>query len=62
VRKSINRGMPGNCVFSGNGYKVEALIVDFSTAFDLAPNGLLLTTIANSGVDSRVVVWIMVCF
>jgi hypothetical protein len=34
------------------------LIVDFSKAFDLVPNGRLLTKIANSGMDSRVVVWI----
>jgi len=30
----------------------------FSKAFDLIPHGQLLTKIANSGVDSRVVVWI----
>ena len=31
---------------------------DFLKAFDLAPHGRLLMKIANSGVDSRVVVWI----
>ena len=41
-----------------NGDKIDASIVDFSKAFDLVPNGRLLTKIANSGVDSRVVVWI----
>jgi len=41
-----------------NGDKIDAIIVDFSKAFDLVPLGRLLTKIANSGVDSRVVVWI----
>jgi len=41
-----------------NGEKIDAIIVDFSKAFDLVPHGRLVTKIANSGVDSRVVVWI----
>jgi len=41
-----------------NGDKIDAIIVDFSKTFDLVPHGRLLTKIANSGVDSRVVVWI----
>ena len=41
-----------------NGDKIDAIIVDFSKAFDLVPHGRLLKKIANSGVDSRVVVWI----
>ena len=41
-----------------NGDKIDAIIVDFSKAFDLVPHGRLLTKIANSGVDTRVVVWI----
>jgi len=41
-----------------NGDKMDAIIVDFSKAVDLVPQGRLLTKIANSGVDSRVVVWI----
>jgi len=41
-----------------NGDKIDTIIVDFSKAFDLVPHGRLLTKIANSGVDSRVVVWI----
>jgi hypothetical protein len=41
-----------------NGYKIDPIIVDFSNVFDLVPHGRLLTKIANSGVDSRVVVWI----
>ena len=38
--------------------RIDAIIIDFSKAFDLVPHGRLLTKIANSGVDSRVVVWI----
>ena len=41
-----------------NGDRIDAIIIDFSKAFDLVPHGRLLTKIANSGVDSRVVVWI----
>jgi hypothetical protein len=41
-----------------NGDKIDAIIVDFSKAFDLVPHGQLLNKIANLGVDSRVVVWI----
>jgi hypothetical protein len=41
-----------------NGVKVDAIIVDFSKAFDLVPHGRLLAKIANSGVDKRVTVWI----
>jgi len=40
------------------GERIDASIIDFSKAFDLVPHGRLLTKIANSGVDSRVVVWI----
>ena len=41
-----------------NGDRIDAIIIDFSKAFDLVPHGRLLTKIANSGVDSRVIVWI----
>jgi hypothetical protein len=41
-----------------NGDRIDAIIVDFSKAFDLVPHGLLLVKITNSGVDARVVVWI----
>jgi hypothetical protein len=37
---------------------LDAIIIDFSNAFDLVPHGRLLKKIAASGVDSRVVVWI----
>jgi hypothetical protein len=48
----------------GNGWlitdsieKANSLITDFSKAFNLVPHDQLLTRIAASGVDSRVVVW-----
>ena len=41
-----------------NGDKIDAIIVDFSKAFDFVPHGRLLTKIANTGGDSSVVVWI----
>ena len=41
-----------------NGDKFDGIIVDFSKTFDLFPQDRLLTQIANSGVDSTVVVWI----
>ena len=41
-----------------NGDRIDAIIIDSSKAFDLVPHGQLLTKTANSGVDSRVVVWI----
>ena len=41
-----------------NGDRMDAVIIDFSKAFDLVPHGRLFTKIANSLVDSRVVVWI----
>jgi hypothetical protein len=41
-----------------NGGRMDAIIVDFSKAFDLVPHRRLLVKIADSGVDSRVVVWI----
>jgi len=37
---------------------IDAIMIDFSKAFDLVPHGRLLMKIANLGVDSRVVVWI----
>ena len=41
-----------------NGDRIDAIIIDFSKAFDLVLHGRLLTKIANSEVDCRVVVWI----
>ena len=37
---------------------IGAITVDFSKTFDLVPHGGLLTKMANTGVNSRVVVWI----
>jgi len=39
--------------------RLDAIIIDFSKAFDLVPHDRLLKKIAASGVDSRVVVGIM---
>ena len=37
---------------------IDAIIIDFSKAFDLFPHDQLLTKQAASGMDSRVVVWV----
>ena len=37
---------------------MNTIVIEFSKAFGLVPHGRLLTKIANSGVDPRVVVWI----
>ena len=40
------------------GFRINAVIIDFSKAFDLVPFDRLLMKIAASGLDSRLVVWI----
>ena len=40
------------------GVGIDAIIIDFSRAFDLVPHDRLLTKLTASGVDSRVVVWV----
>jgi len=40
------------------GVKTDAIIIDFSKAFDLVPHDRLLTKIAATGVGLRVVVWV----
>ena len=40
------------------GVRTDAIIIDFSKAFDLVPHDRLLTKIAATGVDLRVVVWV----
>jgi hypothetical protein len=40
------------------GGKMDAIIIDFSKAFELDPQCGLLLKIADSGMDIRVVVWI----
>ena len=37
---------------------IYAIIIEFSKAFDLVSHDRLLTKLAASGVDSRVVVWV----
>ena len=37
---------------------IDAIIINFTKAFDLVPPDWLLTKMAASGVDSRVVVWV----
>ena len=39
------------------GVDIDAIILDFSKAFDLVPHGRLLTKLAASGVVSRIVFW-----
>jgi hypothetical protein len=41
-----------------NVVRTDAIIIDFSKAFDLVPHDRLLRKLAASGVDLRVVVWI----
>jgi len=40
------------------GVRTDAIIIDFSNAFDLVPHERLLTKIAATGLDLRVVVWV----
>jgi hypothetical protein len=42
----------------GNGGKIDAIVIDFSKAFDLVPHNRLLMKISKSGVDPRVVEWV----
>jgi hypothetical protein len=39
------------------GVRIDAIIINFSKAFDLAPHDMQLAKIAATGVDLRVVVW-----
>jgi hypothetical protein len=40
------------------GDRIDAIVIDFSKAFDLVPHDRLLMKIAISGVDWRVVAWV----
>jgi hypothetical protein len=40
------------------GVGIDGIIIDFSKAFNLVPHDQLLTKLAASGVDSRVVIWV----
>ena len=42
----------------GKGDRIDAIIIDFSKAFNLVPHDWLLTETAISGVDLRVVAWV----
>ena len=39
------------------GFDIDAIIIEFSEAFDLVPHDRLLMKLATSSVKSRVVVW-----
>ena len=41
------------------GVRTDAIIIDFSEAFDLIPHDRLLTKIEAAGVDLRVIIWII---
>ena len=41
-----------------NGDRIDAIVIDFSKAFDLVLHDRLLMKIAISGVDSRIVAWV----
>jgi len=40
------------------GVRTDAIIIDFSKAFDLVPHDRLVTKLTATGVDLRVVVWV----
>jgi len=40
------------------GVSIDAIIIDFSESFDLVRHDWLLTQLAASGLDSRVVIWV----
>jgi hypothetical protein len=40
------------------GFDIGAIIIDFPKDFGLVPYDRLLVTVAASGVDSRVVIWV----
>jgi len=41
-----------------DGVRIDSIIIDFSKAFDLVPHDRLITKIAGSGVDGRVIGWL----
>jgi hypothetical protein len=41
-----------------NGYRIDAIVIDYSKTFDLVPHDRLLMKIAIPGVDLRVVEWV----
>ena len=50
--------MPGHSGLLDAGVRIDAIIIDFSKAFDLVAHVRLLTKLAVSGVDTRVLLWV----
>jgi len=50
--------VPGHSRLFGRGRGIDAIVIDFSKAFELVPRDRLITELAASGVDSRVAVWV----
>ena len=40
------------------GMTVDAIVIDFSKAFDLVPHDILIKKLSTTGIDKRVVLWI----
>ena len=55
MRKSSSYNLSGYHEFTGEGVRTYAIITDFSMAFDLFLRDSLLTKIAATGVELRVV-------
>ena len=58
VRVSRDGWSAGHCELLDNRARFDDIIIDFSKAFHLVPHVRLLTEIAVSGVELRVVEWI----
>jgi hypothetical protein len=58
IRKIVITAYQGIADSLDNGSRIDDVVIDFSKAFDLVPHDRLLTKIAASGEDSRVVIWL----
>ena len=58
ARESNNYSLSGHSDFLDETARLDAIIIDFSKAFDLVPHDRLLKNSAVSSVDSRAVVWV----
>jgi hypothetical protein len=56
--RDLHHSAPNEQNSLDEGVRTDATIIDFSKAFDLVPHDRLLTKIAATGVDLRVVVWV----